>query len=110
MRSRYSAFAKSLVDYLIATRHISMRRAEEAQSLSSTISDSEWTGLRILAVKAGSVLDAKGEVEFVASFRDRTTGAVGELRERSRFVREGDRWFYLDGHIVRQPFGTLSLG
>ena len=38
-----------------------------------------------------------GIVEFVASFR--RGGERGELRERSRFVREDGRWSYVDGEI-----------
>ena len=36
-----------------------------------------------------------GEVEFRAHFR--RDGEPDVLHERSRFVREGGRWFYLDG-------------
>ena len=28
-----------------------------------------------------------------------STGAATRLHERSRFVREGDRWFYLEGDL-----------
>jgi Uncharacterized protein conserved in bacteria len=35
------------------------------------------------------------EVEFVARFR--IAGRAVRLHERSRFVREDGRWFYVDG-------------
>jgi len=35
------------------------------------------------------------EVEFVA--RCREAGRATRLHERSRFVRESGRWFYVDG-------------
>jgi SEC-C motif-containing protein len=34
-------------------------------------------------------------VEFVARYR--MQGQAVRLHERSRFVREGGRWFYVDG-------------
>jgi SEC-C motif-containing protein len=46
------------------------------------------------------VLDADhAEVEFVARQRSAATGAATRLHERSRFVREGERWYYLDGDL-----------
>jgi SEC-C motif-containing protein len=38
---------------------------------------------------------ATAEVEFVA--RMRLAGKAVRLHERSRFVHEGGRWFYVDG-------------
>lgn len=39
--------------------------------------------------------DAHAEVEFVARFRD-ASGKATRIHERSRFVKEHGRWFYLD--------------
>lgn len=36
---------------------------------------------------------------FRAHYRSGADGAPGELVERSRFVREGGRWLYVDGDI-----------
>jgi SEC-C motif-containing protein len=50
-------------------------------------------------MRSRSVLDADhAEVEFVARQRS-STGAATRLHERSRFVREGERWFYLEGDL-----------
>ncbi|WP_372447658.1 YchJ family metal-binding protein [Thiothrix fructosivorans] len=38
---------------------------------------------------------AAGIVEFIARFRDGEQ--TGELHETSRFVKEGGKWFYVDG-------------
>jgi SEC-C motif-containing protein len=37
-------------------------------------------------------------VEFVAHHK--VNGRAGRLHERSRFVREGGAWFYLDGVVA----------
>jgi len=40
------------------------------------------------------------EVEFIARSRVSNAAAVRQ-HERSRFVREGGRWFYVDGDIIQ---------
>lgn len=94
MRSRYSAFALGLGDYLWRTWH--PRTRPERVSLDDTV----WTRLEILDVVDGAEADREGVVEFAAHFRDGRRRGV--LHERSRFERRGRRWLYLDGdHALR---------
>ena len=89
MRSRYSAFVLQRKDYLLATWHASARPA--ALEFDPGV---RWLGLELRAQRR---LDAEhAEVEFVARQRD-ATGRAHRLHERSRFVRESGRWYYLDG-------------
>lgn len=90
MRSRYSAFALGLTDYLWRTWHPRTR----PENVVIDASDS-WSGLELLDVVGGEPDDQEGLVEFVAHFTD--GGQVGRLQERSRFVRRAGRWMYLDG-------------
>ena len=88
MRSRYSAFVLERADYLLATWHARTRPA--------TLSfepHARWLGLEVRAHVSTGPDDA--EVEFVA--RMRVAGKAVRLHERSRFVHEGGRWFYVDG-------------
>lgn len=88
MRSRYSAFVLGDERYLLATWHASTRPAE-ARAEPAT----RWLGLQVRDVR---VLDeTHAEVEFVARYRVGGRGA--RLHERSRFVREEGRWYYVDG-------------
>lgn len=89
MRSRFSAFAVGDPDYLLATWHPSTR--PETLELDPAV---RWYRLDILDRAAGGPLDARGEVEFEAFWR--SPDDRGSQRERSRFVREGGRWFYVD--------------
>jgi SEC-C motif domain protein len=84
MRSRYSAFALGLADYLHQTWHVSTRPAS-LDLVESPASKTRWLGL---SIKHFIVIDADhAEVEFVARYR--TGGAsANRLHERSRFVRE----------------------
>lgn len=95
MRSRYAAFCRGDVDYLIATHHPSKRQGYDRQSLSQTIAMTEWLGLRVLDSQATG---AVGTVEFVAFFK--AQGTLSQLHERSEFVRQGGRWYYLQGKLL----------
>jgi SEC-C motif-containing protein len=88
MRSRYSAFVLGDVPYLLATWHSSQRPAELTLETGG-----KWLGLEIKQHRVTSPDTA--EVEFVARFR--VGGKAVPQHERSRFVREDGRWFYVDG-------------
>lgn len=90
MRSRYSAFVLGRADYLLTSWHATTRPA--SLDLEPGI---KWLGLEVREHRA---VDADhAEVEFVA--RSRMGGRGQRLHERSRFVREGGRWFYVDGDM-----------
>ena len=80
MRSRYSAFALGLPDYLIDTWHPATRPADLTWD-----ADTHWQALEILATTDGRAWQEEGTVTFAASW-DSPAGS-GVLRERSRFVR-----------------------
>ena len=89
MRSRYAAHVLDRRDYLLATWHPSTRPAE----LPPPEPGLRWLGLD---VRRHVAIDADhATVEFVA--RSKLGGRAHRLHERSRFVREGGRWFYVDG-------------
>lgn len=102
MRSRYCAFARHRIDYLVQTLHPSRRQPDEHAQLERQAAHTDWTGLMILDRVAGTATDDTGEVEFVACFRHGSQR--GQMQERSCFVREDLQWFYVEG--VR---GTLPL-
>jgi SEC-C motif-containing protein len=56
----------------------------------------KWLGLKI--VDARTTGETTAEVEFIARYRI-GGGSAARLHERSRFVQEDDRWFYVDGDI-----------
>lgn len=97
MRSRYSAFAKGLPKYLVNTRAPAMREASDFKDLQAMMANTEWLALEIVDTELGSENDLIGEVEFIASYA--SNGAIDQLHERSRFVKEQTEWFYLDGDL-----------
>lgn len=93
MRSRYSAYALGLPDYLVATWHASTAPGD------LDMPPTKWLGLEVR--DAAMSADA-GVVEFVARYRD-GSGRAGRLHETSRFVREAGRWYYIDGQFPAGP-------
>ena len=88
MRSRYSAFVLERADYLLATWHPSTRPATLEFDPGA-----RWLGLEVRTHHVTGPEAA--EVEFVARYR--VAGRAVRLHERSRFVREAGRWYYVDG-------------
>ncbi|MGF1570869.1 MAG: YchJ family protein [Nodosilinea sp.] len=94
MRSRYTAFAQRQLDYLIATHHPTQRHPDQRRTLANSLAATTWLGLTVLKTSLGQPADREGMVEFVAYYRD---AELGQVHERSRFVQQKDRWFYLNG-------------
>lgn len=99
MRSRFTAYCKGETDYLIQTLHPSKRSSTDRQALQNAVSNSEWLKLEIHAVEAGLADDDQGFVEFSAYYQEEQFGV---MRERSRFLKEDGKWFYVDGEF-RKP-------
>jgi SEC-C motif-containing protein len=91
MRSRYSAYVRGLGDYLLLTWHPSTRPGEPLE-LEPAV---RWLGLEVRRHETQG--DDRAVVEFVA--RSKLGGRAARLHETSRFVREGGRWYYLDGQM-----------
>lgn len=90
MRSRYSAYVLDQIDYLQQTWHPSTCPTQIEPNEPGT----RWLGLQVIAHQ---VIDAQqATVEFVARVRN-PQGKASRLHEISRFVRENDQWFYVDG-------------
>ncbi|MEZ4712488.1 MAG: YchJ family metal-binding protein [Caldilineaceae bacterium] len=88
MRSRYTAFHQGNVEYLFTTHHPSEREPGEQRTLTETVTKTEWCSLRVLEAIGNSV-------EFAAFYR--YDGALKQVHEKSTFVCEDGRWYYLHG-------------
>ena len=95
MRSRYSAYALQLIDYVRATWHPNycpqtLERADKAR---------RWLGLQ---VKHFRVIDSShASVEFVARYK--IAGQAQRIHEISEFVLENGRWLYTKAHTPPLP-------
>lgn len=93
MRSRYCAYSLAKNEYLITSWHKST--CPQSVEIDKGI---QWTRLMIKRVMAGTAIDIEGQVEYVAIFK--MNGKAHRLHENSRFLKESNRWLYVDGDIL----------
>lgn len=92
MRSRYSAYVLGDERYLLDTWH-PRTRPTAALDPDAVL---RWLGLELHGHER--LGEDHATVEFVA--RSKVAGRAARLHEISRFMREGGRWYYVDGEIV----------
>lgn len=92
MRSRYTAFVVGDTAHLARSWH--PRTRPEHLTIEPGL---HWTGLRIIAASPVTGESEAATVEFRAGWTQ--GGETGMLHERSRFVRRGGRWVYVDGDV-----------
>ena len=99
MRSRFSAFSIGNIDYLINTHHISTRSTTLRGALERDMRDIDWLGLSVIQASPVSSLEPRGFVEFVALYKRAQLyeGRIEQLHEKSMFIKEKARWFYISG-------------
>jgi SEC-C motif domain protein len=94
MRSRYSAIAKNLPDYLVQTIHRSSRHYDanpkrHRASWQQFCDQHTCAGLSIVRYQPG---EAEAFVHFIATFKNGSTLIPHE--EHSRFIKLNHRWLY----------------
>ena len=97
MRSRYSAFTVVDIDYLHDTLAADQRHDFSRGDAEKWARNSKWLGLEIHGTTGGGAADDEGTVDFTARFK--LDGRTEAHRENSRFRREGEHWFYVEGQI-----------
>ena len=93
MRSRYSAFVKTEIDYLRDTTWPPAQKHFDDAGYTARATNSIWIGLDIADKEAGGSNDAKGTVTFIA--RSMVNGNMLEHREKSLFKKKSGRWYYV---------------
>jgi SEC-C motif-containing protein len=109
MRARYSAHVKVDVDFIYATTHPDHREGYDHKGTKVWAENSEWHGLEIIGTTDGGPKDDKGEVEFIAKFRDKD--GVRRHHERGQFERKKKKWMFTDGAMVKSaPLSVTKIG
>jgi SEC-C motif domain protein len=98
MRSRYSAFALGLVDYIALTQR-EQTSAESRVALQIWTRSVVWLSLQIVS-------HSDAEVEFRARYIEGRR--LVTLSERSSFAQQESRWMYLEGEPTTQET-TLDM-
>src|SRR5690349_8434368 len=68
MRSRYTAYTLSDVDYIKKTLAPESQSDFDSAATKKWASEAQWKGLKIMSVQQGSETDKKGVVEFMATY------------------------------------------
>ncbi|WP_339651348.1 YchJ family protein [Halopseudomonas pelagia] len=95
MRSRYSAYALGLVDYLVSSTLPAQQSLLDYQAMAQWSSTSTWLGLDVEAAPPVDQHAQRAQVTFAAHWAD-PDGQRHSHRECSDFVRKQDRWFFID--------------
>tara|TARA_R110001592_G_scaffold237306_8_gene496280 strand:- start:31732 stop:32130 length:399 start_codon:yes stop_codon:yes gene_type:complete len=94
MRSRYSAFALGLGDYLQQSHYSKTRPSKqqgiETEQWSKLVS---WIKLDVQKSIGGKLNDDEGTVQFCAYFLE--SGQVNTIVENSFFKKENGLWYYV---------------
>ena len=91
MRSRYTAFAMVLPEYLVDTTHSSTQKNNGFSDIEDWAKSNIWLKLEIVFAK-------DNKVRFRAYYKDKV-GEIYEHDELSTFVQENGKWFYVDGEF-----------
>ncbi len=107
MRSRYSAYAKHLVDYIMHTTHPENKtfrddRIAWSQEISKFSSKNIFIKLVILNFTDGPEV---AYVTFIAHLNQ--NNRTIELIEKSRFIKVGPQWLYRDGTHYKNRAAAL---
>ncbi|MBC7419214.1 MAG: YchJ family protein [Bdellovibrio sp.] len=96
MRSRYSAYVETDIEYIKKTIAPESRTDFDMKSTREWAQKADWKGLQILSTDKGTAEDKKGTVEFVATYDYNGEGL--DHHEVAQF-RKGDdgQWLFVDG-------------
>jgi SEC-C motif-containing protein len=101
MRSRYSAYVRKEVPYILASLHPDHRAGYDEKRSRAWAEGAEWHGIRILSTSKGGQADSEGQVEFTVSYTEK--GLKQEHHELSSFKKEGGTWYFTDGKTMPKP-------
>jgi len=95
MRSRYSAFVKADVDYILRTYALETRPNSERAEIKKWAASVKWLGLQVVSTQKGQSGDTEGRVKFKALYSE--AGKIYEMIEDSFFRFEKGEWLYVGG-------------
>ncbi len=95
MKSRYSAYTKADINYLMLSHHSSTRPTKDRKAIQLWTKSVKWMQLIIVNTWNGSASDNEGYVEFKALYFE--DGKIKQIHEKSFFQRENKKWVYVSG-------------
>jgi SEC-C motif-containing protein len=109
MRARYSAHVKVEMDFLFNSTHPDHRQGYDQEATKVWAEQSQWHGIDIVSTSLGGPQDERGEVEFIAHFRDKS--GLRSHHERAQFERLDGGWLFTTGIMVKaKPLTVNKVG
>lgn len=96
MRSRYSAYALSNIDYLIQSQHKSTLSKNEHKAIKKWNDSVKW--LKLEVIKHEPIDNELAYVIFKAHYIQGLE--PGLIYEKSRFTKQDKHWVYIDGEFL----------
>lgn len=103
MRSRYTAFVRGDVDYILKTHHSKTIKDVDRAGIEEWSTKSEWLGLTVLETALGGEKDEQGTVTFHVQYK--MDDKLNDHREHSLFEKENGEWKFLDAQAAKT--GTI---
>lgn len=100
MRSRYSAFAKQQIDYLVKTTALLQQPQLNITAISDWSNSNHWQKLEVVQHQA-KINKYHASVEFKAYYHDGKNNQCHH--EKSFFVQLQDTWYFLDPTLDQYP-------
>ncbi|MBN1648430.1 MAG: YchJ family protein [Spirochaetales bacterium] len=97
MRSRYTAYVKGNIDYIVETHTPKKRDTLSVEDTRDWATQSKWLGLTIISTEAGGVNDSGGTVEFTAKYE--LSGKINDHHEKSTFEKINGTWYFCEGKV-----------
>lgn len=97
MRSRYTAFTRHDIEYVIQSHHPETRKSIDRQTTLRWMTESEWLGLSVDGSSGGLPGDEEGTVDFIARYK--LMGREVPHKEHSIFKRHQGRWYFWDSKV-----------
>ncbi len=104
MRSRYTAYCLSDIDYIQKTMRGRALVGFDAVNSKLWATRVNWIKLTVLDTSLDS--RHKGHVEFIATFMD--GHILKSIHEKSEFIQEAGRWYYVDGVQFQTVTKTIA--
>ncbi len=109
MRSRYTAYVVRDMDFIDSTQVHEKHEVFNKEEALKWAESSEWKGLEIKTTKKGQANDDSGLVEFVAHYKDKTSGTELRHHETSLFQKHNGEWKFKEGNVHgAQPVKRLE--
>ena len=99
LRSRYTAYVKKIVDYIVDTTHPEQQEPDSRKTVEKWSRNTEWHNLEIVSCDAGGSEDEEGEVEFKADYTEKGKGR--KHHELAKFKKKDGRWYFFDAGTPR---------